>query len=63
MRIVKTSAVALAFSLALGIGAASAADAPARKHLWAHSGTHPICALLKAIFHHGQNDNVVSVSY
>lgn len=65
MRIVKASALALAFSMSLGLGSAMAADAPAKGHPWLHSGKHPICELLRAIFtpfHHHKTKNVVSVA-
>ena len=61
MRIVKASAVALALSLALGVGAASASDM-SKKHMWMHSGTHPIAAFLAALFHCGDK-GTVKVSY
>jgi len=61
MRIVKASAIALALSLALGVGAASAGDM-SKKHMWMHSGTHPIAAFLAALFHCSHVD-AVKVSY
>ena len=63
MRIVKASALALALSVSLGIGAAMAADAPKTHGWFLHSGTHPICDLLKAIFTHSHHKKVVQVAY
>jgi hypothetical protein len=67
MRIVKASALALIVTASLSMGPAMAADAPAGHHPWVHSGKHPICELLLAIFtfghHHKHHANVVSVSY
>jgi hypothetical protein len=63
MRILKASALALALSVSLGIGAAMAADAPKMHGWFLHSGTHPICDLLKAIFPHSHHKKAVSVAY
>ncbi|HEX9568268.1 MAG TPA: hypothetical protein VF987_01190 [Rhodospirillales bacterium] len=64
MRIVKASALALALTVSLGLGSALAADAPYKTHGWFHhSGTHPICDALRALFTHGHHKKVVSVAY
>lgn len=67
MRIIRTSALALALGVSLGIGAAMAADAP-KSHGWFHSGhhhaaTHHICDFLKALFTHKHHKKVVQVAY
>jgi hypothetical protein len=63
MRIVKASVLAAVLSVSLGLGSAMAGDLGKSGHPWLHSGKHPICELLKAIFTLGHHHkNVVSVS-